>query len=242
MKKQSLFIFIFLLVFSTGPTLQAQKRNVKGSGDVKTEQRSVSAFNKIKASGMFSIYLTQGNNESLEVEADDNLLTFIETEVRNNTLYISFNNRMDLKKWEKMNIYLEAKAIEEIQLSGMCNLEGQGTLESENLVLSHSGMGTSSLEVIGKTLEIRNSGMGEVELRGSIGELDIHNAGMGKVNTEELSAQYVKVNNCGMGNAQVYASEELSISNSGMGKVKYSGNGSVTHLSSSGMASVKKKN
>ena len=61
---------------------------VRGSGDVVTETRAVSGFDQVSLSGQGELIVTQGDQESLEIEAEDNIIAVIETEVRGNTLYI----------------------------------------------------------------------------------------------------------------------------------------------------------
>ncbi|MEM9413616.1 MAG: DUF2807 domain-containing protein, partial [Planctomycetota bacterium] len=62
---------------------------VAGSGVMMTEARAVGEFQKIKLSGSGSVIVQCGNENSLTVTADDNLLEWIQTEVRGDTLFIT---------------------------------------------------------------------------------------------------------------------------------------------------------
>jgi len=74
-----------------------------GSGSVISESRELKDFNKIKLNLAGSLEITQGNEESIKIETDDNILPIIETVVKNGTLKIrtikgkSFNNATKLK-------------------------------------------------------------------------------------------------------------------------------------------------
>ena len=59
-----------------------------GSGNVIREERKVSSFNGIEVSGAYDIKLIQGTANSVIIEADDNLMDLIRTEVRGSTLVI----------------------------------------------------------------------------------------------------------------------------------------------------------
>ena len=54
---------------------------VRGDGNVIKETRSVSSFNGIEISGAFDVYLKQGTTEEVIIEADDNILPLIRTDV-----------------------------------------------------------------------------------------------------------------------------------------------------------------
>ena len=62
---------------------------VKGNGNIQLENRTINqSFNAIKASQGLEVYITQGNEESIVIEADENLLELIKTEVKDNELRI----------------------------------------------------------------------------------------------------------------------------------------------------------
>ena len=67
-------------------------RTIKGSGNVVTEERDVSGFDRVALSGFGEVIITQGDKESLTVETDDNLMRYIETKVRGGTLELGFTD------------------------------------------------------------------------------------------------------------------------------------------------------
>jgi len=71
---------------------------VTGSGKVITESRSVSNFKNITFSGMGEMLITQDETESLTIEAEDNIVALIKTEVKDDTLTIGFSqNNINLR-------------------------------------------------------------------------------------------------------------------------------------------------
>src|SRR5882762_2517436 len=62
---------------------------VHGSGVRKTEKRDLPAFNAIETSGAFEVQVNCQQPASFEVEADDNLLPLVQTEVRDGVLRVS---------------------------------------------------------------------------------------------------------------------------------------------------------
>src|SRR5437660_12915469 len=61
---------------------------VHGSGVRKTEKRDLPAFNAIETSGAFEVNVDCQKPASFELEADDNLLPLVETEVRDGVLRV----------------------------------------------------------------------------------------------------------------------------------------------------------
>src|SRR5665647_3381368 len=62
---------------------------VKGNGQVKKENREVSAFTSLAVGGAMDVQIAYGNSNSISVEADENLLPYIETSVENGKLTIN---------------------------------------------------------------------------------------------------------------------------------------------------------
>ena len=76
MKIPQYFLILTAIAFATTACAQ----NVSGNGDVVEENRPVEPFSSIDIGGVLNVYLTQGDTESVTVEADENLLDLIITE------------------------------------------------------------------------------------------------------------------------------------------------------------------
>src|SRR5690606_6445715 len=67
--------------------------SVSGSGNVIIEKREVQKnFDKIRVSSLLKVELEQAPNYEIIVEADDNIIPYITTEVEGNTLKVYFDN------------------------------------------------------------------------------------------------------------------------------------------------------
>jgi hypothetical protein len=74
-------------------------KNITGSGHVVTRERSLATFTKIEVSQGLDCEVTQGKDQKVEIEADDNLQDGITTTVTNGVLKISskYNNFINVK-------------------------------------------------------------------------------------------------------------------------------------------------
>ena len=120
---------IFLLIV-IAITLNSCINTIDGNGEVVKENRNIESFNKIDISGGFEIIMNQGNEERLELEVDENLLELIETEVKNNTLYIS--SLEPIGNASSLKLYITIANIEDIDASGAIELKNKG-FEGEDI-------------------------------------------------------------------------------------------------------------
>ena len=99
---------------------------VKANGKFTTEEREISAFNKIELEGVFNIYLLQKEKESIRIEADENVLPFIVTEVENNVLTIKLKYDSKITKMKKINVYVTLADINKLETKGVGFLNWEG--------------------------------------------------------------------------------------------------------------------
>ena len=195
-------------------------RYEEGSGVLVTEQRAVSGFDRVSFEGFGTLIITQGSEESLTIEAEDNVLPRIETKVSGRTLEIGF----DTDRWQ--DIIRPTKPITYtltvITLDGIA-LSGAGSIEA-------SGIDTERFDV-----EI--SGAGSIDLSGFARTQEINVSGAGSYDSRELESEHADVNISGAGSATVWATESLDVNISGVGNVSYYGDPQV-HESVSGLGNL----
>src|SRR4051794_40585075 len=90
-----------LLAFALAGTVHAQdkkRETIEGNGKMITREVPVTSFDALKASGVYELKLTQGNQESVKIEADENLQEYFNVRNEGNKLVI------DMKKLENKNL------------------------------------------------------------------------------------------------------------------------------------------
>jgi hypothetical protein len=98
MKKIILLIFLLL----SAMTFSQQKEKVKGSKIVKLEQKQVENFESIEVEDNLEVFLVKGKECGLEIEADDNLIEFVEYKLTGKNLRISTSK--DLSSFKKLSV------------------------------------------------------------------------------------------------------------------------------------------
>jgi len=236
---KNILIFSLLALFLLGSCYL--QPSIKGDGNVTKEQRAVTSFDKVEiASGPFTVYLTQGDTESVEVEFDDNLQQYVEVRNDGSTLVLDVKGKVNIGKTTKNNVYISLRNIDLLSLSGVCKVKTTGSLQCAYLSINVSGVSDGELDVSCDKLDAGVSGVSNLELRGNAKELNIKQSGVGKFNAQKLIAEKVDVVNSGVGSVSVYASQELSMSNSGVGSITYSGDADIKTIQTSGVGKINK--
>jgi hypothetical protein len=214
---------------------------VPGSGKIETETRKVTGFDGITIRYPAMIIIRQGAVESLSIEAEDNLLAQLTTEVRSGTLYIdnkekSFAKRVDPS--ESITITITVKALNEIDFPSAGTLIVE-SLKGDSLNVSLSGAGDIILKDLKlKSLEAHLSGAGKFTASGSVTEANVTISGLGNFDGSDLTCQKADAEISGAGSITLRVEEQLNATISGAGSVNYYGLASVTK-SISGAGSVK---
>src|SRR3984885_12213835 len=138
----------------------------------KIEDRHLSGFNALALAGSFDVYITQGSTESVKVEAPDNIIDHIITEVDNGVLKIYNKNdngfHLDdlFGNHKKIAVYVTAKDLNSIGVSGSGDVFFKEGIHTTSLKLRVSGSGDLYGKVDVKNLESGISGSGDVKLSG----------------------------------------------------------------------------
>lgn len=205
--------------------------------------RNVSGFSGIGVGGHFKVFVKIGNEESLRIEADNEALSEIITEVKDNTLYIK-TKKDNWKFWnnykKEVIVYVTAKKLKNLAVSGSGSLKVEDELKSDEINLAVSGSGNMSLSLSAKEVSSAISGSGSINVTGSASESSISVSGSGNFDGLDLKTNKTSVVVSGSGKASVYSDTEISSIISGSGSVNYKGNAQTTNSKTSGSGKIKK--
>ena len=212
--------------------------SIKGSGNVIKENRELTTFHALDVGGAFDITLRQGTPQSVIVSADDTIMPHIITKVKNGELEIS--TKGSLQKTTKLQIDIVVANIDNIDLSGACNLQTLDFISSNELDIECSGASSSEMQLRCKKLSIDFSGASDGTLIGSTKTLYIEASGASSLDCRKLNADVVQVDASGASSIELIANKTLDIEASGASSVDYTGKATAT-IETSGASSVDKK-
>lgn len=215
-------------------------QSVNGNGNVTTETFELDPFSSVEVKGVLNVYISQGLSEELTIKTDENLMQYIEFEVRNGHLTLNTKPNAKIKKSTEMNMYLTISSIDALTLSGVGTVKSDGPLKMDYLDLQCSSVGNTSLEIVTDKLDARTSMVGNFDLSGRADFAKIKNSAVGNLNAFDFKVKHLDINSSGVGSTRVYASEDISVTSTGIGGVKIKGNPQINEMKKRGIGSVKK--
>jgi hypothetical protein len=235
-KKQiSMIAFLSIVVLLAGCTFyipSGLRRGVTGSGVVTQENRAVSEFNAVSLNGAGELTITQGEKESLVIEAEDNLLPLIKSQIRNGVLVIGFDSESlgaTIHPTKPIKFDLSVKQLDSIVVAGAALVRSE-RLRGDRLTLTVDGAGIVKLNGVEATeVSTTMNGAGSVELAGNVVRQVATVNGLGNYQTHDLNSKNAQVTVSGAGGATLRADENLDVAINGAGLVTYYGNPRVSH-------------
>ena len=191
---------------------------VKGSGHTATDVRPLTDFTSVEAGGIFQVEIVAQKDYSVQVEADDNLLPLIKTEVDDGVLRIDSDGHF--KTSSPIRIRISAPNIEMIDASGVSNITLSGVKNTE--------------------LTVKGSGASKITVAGESTKLVVDVSGATRVNADDLTAETAEIDASGASSVSVNVTNEIRSDLTGASKVFYSGSPKLD-TNKSGASSVSKK-
>ena len=203
----------------------------------KTETRSVSGFTEIALQGYGDLVIEQNPDapESLVIEADQDLMSRLTSEVRGGRLILGFDMPWyDWLGWglewlftpdKSIRYHVSLKQFSGVALSGAANITA-AKLQGEACKFVVSGAGKMRIgELQAQSLATTISGSGDVEIGTGVVQNvhDLHVSGSGSVKVAGLQTGETRVSISGAGSAEVDARQTLTVHISGAGSVRYKG-------------------
>ena len=186
---------------------------------LKKEIRQVEYFNSINIRGAYEIEIVCQEEQSVELKGPEDILTLVQTEVRDDILFIFPKN--NLPKDKNINIKISAINLRNIYASGANNIQ-VNNLKSEQTNINFNGSSNSKIS-------------GETE------ELNVTISGQAKLDAQKFVSQRVNLDLSGSVMVEVQANEELNIAMNGAGAIYYYGDPKTGTRNIQGPVIIRKK-
>jgi hypothetical protein len=239
MKAFKIILSVVVLSALAGSCYFDNMETISGNGKVVKQNREVSGFSGLKVATGIDAVITQGENESLTVEADENLLDYIKTEVVDGKLKIYSDKNIRSAKSKK--VFIEYKKLSSIDISSAGDVEGNNTLVTDELDIEMSSAGDLTLALEANRLEISISSAGDAKLSGKVNTFKADLSSAGDLNAYEMEAKVGDISVSSAGSAGVFITEEASFQCSSAGSINYKGEPRLKNVSTSSAGSVNKK-
>ncbi len=221
---------IILIIFTAVYSLQAK--------DLEKRTIEVSSFNKLHLGAAFNVYITQGKDCQMVIEGRGKDLDLVKVKESANSL--SVNMRNGSYNTKKINIYLQLKDVNEIEVSGACSVYSKNAIKASALKMRLSGASNLKLELNAESLDLRSSGASNAMLVGNAENFSVNLSGASNVKAKDLITGQVKVAMSGASNLKIHAKDAIEGNCSGAASVKFTGDPQRVLVNTSGAGSVQR--
>lgn len=202
---------------------------VSGSGRVANETRNIGPFSRLEVAGSMDVYITKGAGGTAHLEAEDNILQFIELIEDGDKLRIRFRNNVNISTHKDVKITLATEQLTDVEVAGSGDIKINSHFGSDSPVsLSIAGSGDLEGGFSAPEIKVSIAGAGDVDLKGETRDLHVDIAGSGNCNASDVLSETANVNIAGSGNVKLHASRTLKAAIMGSGDVYYKGEPDMT--------------
>ncbi len=198
--------------------------NVRGSGNVTNEDRPVSGISGVALRTLGDLTIEVGDQESLRIEAEDNLLQYLETTVSGGVLSIQEAEDVDLRPKKAIRYYLTVKSLESIEVTSSGNVTASALTAGDLTVdvTSSGDVELASLEA--DSLEVRLSSSGGVTIGGGqVTSQEARLSSSGDYEAGDLRSSSATVGLSSSGSAIIWVTDRLEADLSSSGDLEYYG-------------------
>lgn len=193
---------------------------VEGNGNVVSEERHAPAFDSVELSMDVETYLEISDRYGISVTCDSNLLSKIDTKVRNGKVEIDTDSFRYLDDSGECFVTVQAPAFYSVVVNGSGDLFYSVAAPSTRLIAKVHGSGKIIVGGIDSDqVDVLVDGSGSVSLSGVAGNLQAKTKGSGDIWASALLAETVEVTTRASGDGRVFASKHVTATTHGSGDI-----------------------
>lgn len=190
-------------------------------------------FSKIEAKGNFDVFLTQGNDYSIELKGDKRYLRRAYVKKFNDILEINYSQRRfhffrDLKEENRVRVYITLPSLEAIEGEGACGFTIDD-FELEKFRIDLSGASEVQANINADDVDLVLTGLSRADLSGRTEYFDARLTGASVLRAYDMDTESTDISASDGSSARVRVNDKLYVDASGMSKVKYKGEAEVTY-------------
>lgn len=208
-----------LLISSCGRNISFDD-GVKGNGKITTESRTANAdFKSIDVAYGIKLIVEQSNDNSITVEADENLQRLIVTKVENGVLKIEASEGYNSTETPKVTVKLPI--INGLTSSAGASISSNNVLITENINVKSSSGSDIHIEVEADAITLETTSGSEIEASGKALRLETASASGSHIEADKLMANEVIARSSSGSSTNVYPIISLNAKASSGSAINY---------------------
>ena len=236
MKNLILFIAAVGIIF-LGSSCTSE--TIKPSNLVTKESKYIEDYNEINVSGAFEVFVTLSpGEESIEIEANENLHDKIKVYKKGNTLYIELENHLNISGDETLRAYITTTSITDYSASGASTIEVLNEINVQDLKVNLTGACDFEADLNVESLDAVLTGASKLNVTGMANTFKGKFTGASDFNNFNFASDMVELNLTGASEVSTTAHKEIKITAKGASKYTYKGNAEVVFQNLTGDSEI----
>ncbi len=211
LKYINIFFVVLLLLFFSACKKENRCDCFKRTGSIENEIRNIGSFDKIYVENNLNVFITQDAIYEVKIEAGENLIPLIKTEITDGTLYIKNKNRCNwARSYDKpFNVYVKMPFVKYITSNGTGNIKSINTITTDTFQIQTKNSGSIELTVNSSQIVSHLFGGGDLTLHGKTYEHSCSIGGTGYLYSKDLLTNYAWVQSYTTGLCYISATDLL---------------------------------
>lgn len=225
---------IFCLVAGT-----AMAAPVNSDGKIVKEERKVTGFTKISVRNAINLFIQQGSAEKVTVEASEDVMHHLYTEVAAGELSIGIKG--NVHNTGEMNVYVTVRELNRVESSSAATVRVEGKIETGEMKINSSSASSVKMELSCEKLEISTSSASRVQVTGTAKSIRTDSSSASSINAAELKAEKGDFEASSGASVKVQVTNEVNARASSGAGISISGNPASRNTEGSSGGSVRFK-
>ncbi len=258
MNRLVLVILCFVLVLSGCTINISGLKNIEGSGNVVEVKPEVESFNKLGVHNAFDVVVSDGDEATVIIDIDDNLVDYLDVYVRGDKLHIGMEPGITGFSKATFKAYVTLPEIEGVEGTGATStiledglkygefmrvdISGaskiRGDIETDKLEVELSGASEYRGEVKAEDIDMSLSGSSDVSVSGQATNASFRASGSSSVNGFDLETDDARIDISGASDLKLIVNDTIRVEASGASDVLIDGHPSIEKQDISGGADV----
>lgn len=212
---------------------------IKGSGNITTENRTVTEnFSTVNVDDGMEVIIEQGPQNSITVEADDNLQEHIKTEVKNGELYISSDQNINNGA---KRVTVRLTDIKGISCDGGSSLKSHGLLKGNSIDVSSDGGSSVEVHMAARNINCDASSGSSLAVAGTAHTIEADASSGSSIEANKLAVHNAKADASSGSSIIVNATDKLIADASSGSTIYYLGTPAKMEKNSNSGANIVQK-
>lgn len=211
---------------------------LRGSGNTVTQSYDFKNFDKVVIAHAFEAEITAGEDYSIEVTVDDNLVEHLRVEQKGDTVTVALEPGLLGVTNTTQRARITLPRLVDLEASGASRVHLSGFKTSDEVRVTVSGASSAKGDMDTGNIKVDVSGASTLSLDGSGKRLTANASGASTADLSDFAVTDASVEASGASRINVDVSGKLDASASGASSVRYAGDPTLGRIDESGASTI----